>query len=199
MLCTTKAAQPACTGVQAIPGLLAERTRSGNGPWFVSGILSGAEYSKQTALWWVNRRSASPSHSRPRHGWSVTRQSPSCPTPAPNPNHPLCSWQGGARTEGRDQGGGPARLPPGDPPFPWPSGGSSTRSPTTAAACTWWRGASSAASRTGRPTARACSRSAGCSTSSSPSWVRAAHGGNKDPESGVLAGLGVLSGPLTGC
>lgn len=72
------------------------------------------------------------------------------------------------------------------------------RSPTTAAACTWWREATSAASPTGRPTAHACSRSVGCSTSSSPNWVRATHGGNKDPESGVLAGLGVLSRPLTG-
>lgn len=89
-------------------------------------------------------------------------------------------------------------FPPGDPPFLWPPGGSSTRSPTTAVACTWWREATSAASPTGRPTAHACSRSAGCSTFSSPNWVCATHGGNKDPESGVLAGIGVLSRPLTG-
>lgn len=37
-----------------------------------------------------------------------------------------------------------------------------------------------------------CSRSAGCSTSSSPSWGHAAYGGNKDPESGVLAGRSVF-------
>lgn len=72
------------------------------------------------------------------------------------------------------------------------------RSQTTAAACTCWREETTAASPTGGPTAHACSRSAGCSTSSSPNCVRATHGGNKYPESGVLAGLGVLSRPLTG-
>ena len=53
-------------------------------------------------------------------------------------------------------------------PDPYPShpGGFSMRSPTTGAACTWWKGATSAASPTGRPTARASSPSAGWPTSS---------------------------------
>lgn len=155
----------------------------------MSGVLSRAGYSVHMALWWVTRQSASLSHSRPCHRmvncWAI-----------PHLVEPQHQAQIQALSlKGRGRGG---VLPPGDQPFLWPSGGSSMRSPTTAAACTWWREATSAASPTGRPTAHACSRSAGCSTSSSPNWIPATQGGNKDPESGVLLGLGVLSRPLTG-
>lgn len=153
-----QAPRPTCTGGQAPPGLLAEWIHSGNGPQFVSGILSRTGYSVQMALWWVTRQSAFLSYSCPCHRmvnyWAI----PHLVEPqhqAPIQALTLKGWgRGGV-------------LPPGDPPFLWPSGGSSMRSPTTAAACTWWREATSAASPTGRPTVHACSRSAGCSTSSS--------------------------------
>nr|XP_011728142.1 gamma-crystallin N isoform X1 [Macaca nemestrina] len=79
----------------------------------------------------------------------------------------------------------PARTPHGTEEGNKSQGGSCTRSPTTAAACTWWRGATSAASPTGRPTARGCSRSAGWSTSSSralpPGWPGTALGTGAAP------------------
>lgn len=157
----------------------------------MSVVLSGAGDCVQMALWSQVRPGVTPALVS---YWAVPCLSP--PSTEPDP----ATGAQGSKALGQRGGAGdlPSWLPPADPPFPWPSGGSSTRSPTTAAACTWWRGATSAASPTGRPTAHACSRSAGCSTSSSPTWGRAAYGGNKDPKSPVLAGLGVLSGSLPG-
>lgn len=115
LLCTMHAAQLTCTGAWTPPRQLSERIHSGDGPQFMSVVLSGWVLCAKT-LWRVTGQRASPSHSHPSQFLGKT---PSCPTPAPSPNQPLMLIpQPGARTEGRDRGDLLEWLPPADPPFP---------------------------------------------------------------------------------